>query len=149
MTKFVHPNIIARDWRALALFYAEAFDCVVLAPQRDLKGEWVDRLTGLAGAHIRGVHLRLPGYEGGQGPTLEIFQYDAEAPGDTPPAINRPGFAHIAFAVDDVRACVDRVIECGGGLLGEIVQAQIGERMLTVAYAHDIEGNIVEIQRWE
>ena len=42
---------------------------------RDLSGEWLDRATGLKNAHIKGIHLRLPGYGEG-GPTLEIFQYD-------------------------------------------------------------------------
>ena len=36
---------------------------------------WLDSATGINGAHLRGMHLRLPGY-GEHGPTLEIFQYD-------------------------------------------------------------------------
>lgn len=149
MMKYVHTNIVARDWRSLAQFYVDVFNCEVMAPERDLEGKWLDRLTGLKDAHIRGAHLRLPGYDDNQGPTLEVFQYDAMAPGDTLPAINRPGFAHIAFGVEDVRACVDRIFAHGGGLLGEIVEARVGERRLTVAYTRDMEGNIVEIQRWE
>ena len=147
--RFAHTNIIARDWRALAQFYVDVFGCQTLKPERDLTGEWVDRFTGLKDAHIRGAHLRLPGYADGEGPTLEIFQYDTVAPVDMPPAINRPGFAHIAFEVEDVRACVDNLLAHGGGLLGEIVEARIGERRLTGAYAQDIEGNMVEIQRWD
>ena len=58
--------------------------------------------TGIAGAHLRGIHLRLPGH-GDAGPTLEIFSYDqmAERP---PTAVNRPGFGHLAFSVEDVAA---------------------------------------------
>ena len=39
-----------------------------------------------------------------EGPTLEIFNYNIlkEKPGV---AINRPGFGHIAFVVDDVPGC--------------------------------------------
>ena len=146
--KFVHTNIVARDWRGLARFYGDVFGCEIVQPERDLKGEWLDMLTGLTGAHIRGAHLRLPGYEDGQGPTLEIFQYDTNAPANVP-AINEPGFAHIAFAVEDVGACVDEILSHGGGLLGEIVETKVGERTLNVAYARDIEGNFIEIQRWE
>lgn len=145
--KFVHTNIIARDWRALARFYVDVFGCEVLEPERDLTGEWVDRLTALADAHIQGAHLRLPGYGDG-GPTLEVFQYDVEEAADRP-AINGPGFAHIAFAVEDVCACVDEIIAHGGALLGGIVETKVGERLLTVAYTRDIEGNLIEIQRWE
>jgi hypothetical protein len=46
---------------------------------------------------LRGVHLRLPGYEE-NGPTLEVFSYNVLASrGQT--AANRPGFGHVAFAV--------------------------------------------------
>jgi len=145
--KFVHTNIVARDWRTLARFYVDVFSCEVLQPERDLKGEWLDRLTALPDAHIQGAHLRLPGYPDG-GPTLEVFQYGAEAAADRP-AIHRPGFAHIAFAVEDVAACADDILAHGGALLGEIVETKVGQRLLTVAYTRDIEGNLVEIQRWE
>lgn len=148
MIKYVHTNIIAKDWEALARFYVEVFGCRPLMPERDLTGKWLDRLTGINGTHIRGVHLALPGYEEGQGPTLEIFQYNTDT-GGTVPAIDRPGFAHIAFAVNDVQACVDDMIAHGGELLGEIAETQVGERILTVAYAKDIEGNLVEVQKWE
>lgn len=146
--KFVHTNIVARDWRALARFYTDVFECEILMPERDLSGEWLDRLTDLTDAHILGAHLRLPGYEDGEGPTLEVFQYRGEVPADMP-AINCPGVAHIAFAVEDVRACVDEIRAHGGTLLGEIVETRVGERLLTVAYTRDIEGNLVEVQRWE
>ena len=146
--KFVHTNIVARDWRVLAQFYVDVFGCEILMPQRDLAGEWLDRLTGLTGIHILGAHLRLPGYGDGKGPTLEVFQYNAAVPADRP-AINRPGFAHIAFAVEDVRACVDAIRVHGGSLLGDIVETKVGERLLSVAYTRDIEGNLVEVQRWE
>ncbi|NOY08145.1 MAG: VOC family protein [Spirochaetes bacterium] len=97
---YVHVNIIARDWKKLARFYEDVFGCIPLLPERDLSGEWLDRATGIKGAHIYGIHLRLPGYDkdhngGGKdngdgsagkpvdvhisGPTLEIFQYNTPA----------------------------------------------------------------------
>ena len=54
------------------------------------------------------MHLRLPGY-GDEGPTLEVFQYNRQMD-PSKPAANRPGFAHIAFAVDDVMAARDAVL---------------------------------------
>ena len=94
--KFVHTNLIAQDWKKLATFYEQVFGCMPVLPERDLAGQWLDDATRVPNARIRGVHLRLPGY-GDAGPTLEIFQYDREEerPGT---AVNRPGFAHIAFA---------------------------------------------------
>ena len=74
--RYVHTNLIAEDWRSLARFYQEVFGCVPVPPERDFQGEKLDAGTGLSGAHMRGVHLRLPGY-GETGPTLEILNYAA------------------------------------------------------------------------
>jgi len=146
--RYAHTNIVARDWRALADFYIRVFDCVPVPPERNLSGDWVDSLTSVEGAHIHGIHLRLPGY-GGEGPTLEIFQYDPECEGPSP-AINRPGLAHIAFAVDDVPAALDTVLDAGGSAVGETVTATItGAGSITLVYAADPEGNIIELQQWE
>jgi predicted enzyme related to lactoylglutathione lyase len=147
LAKFVHANIVAQDWQRLAQFYEKAFGCVPVPPERDLQGQWLDDGTGLPGAHIRGIHLRLPGY-GDDGPTLEIFQYNRQA-ARPETAINRPGFAHIAFAVDDVAAARASVVDAGGGTVGEVVSLQVpGAGTVDFAYVTDPEGNIVELQRW-
>jgi predicted enzyme related to lactoylglutathione lyase len=146
--RYVHTNLIARDWRALATFYQRVFGCTPVPPERELAGPWLDRATGLTGAQIHGIHLRLPGHGDG-GPTLELFQYDdtAEAPGNAAP--NRPGYGHVAFAVDDVRAAVEQIVASGGGMVGQVVTAEIpGAGTIEFAYATDPEGNIIEVQRW-
>src|SRR6476659_9245365 len=98
--RFVHTNLVGRDWKTLVRFYCNVFGCVLQGPDRDYSGEWLDRVTALQDAHLRGIHLLLPGY-GNNGPTLEIFSYDS-----TPPpslrTVNAPGFGHIAFSVDNV-----------------------------------------------
>lgn len=145
--KFGHVNVIARDWRALARFYEDVFGCKPVPPERDYRGRDLDAGTGLPGAHLTGVHLRLPGL-GPDGPTLEIYSYDEPAAGGAP-AINRPGFAHIAFAVDDVSRAREEVLDAGGGIVGEIVtlQTATGARV-TFCYLTDPEGNIIELQSW-
>jgi len=145
--RFVHVNLVAQDWKRLAEFYQEVFGCVPVPPERDLSGRWLDASTGIRDAHIRGVHLRLPGY-GDDGPTLELFQYDHQLQRPES-AANRPGLGHIAFAVDDVEAARDAVIAAGGGTLGETVSVKIpGAGPITFVYATDPEGNIVELQAW-
>jgi catechol 2,3-dioxygenase-like lactoylglutathione lyase family enzyme len=89
----------------------------------------------------------LPGY-GNAGPTLEIFQYDplAQRPDA---AVNRPGFGHIAFAVDDVGAAREDVLAAGGGVVGRLVSIQVpGAGTVTFAYVTDPEENVIELQRW-
>ena len=145
--RYVHTNLVAHDWRKLARFYEDVFGCRPIPPERELAGQWLDDATGIPDAEIRGVHLRLPGYVD-DGPTLEIFQYndEAERPATAP---NRPGFGHIAFAVDDVNAARDAVIAAGGGTVGDIVSVEIaGAGTITFMYATDPEGNIIELQEW-
>ncbi len=145
--RFAHVNIVARNWRRLAGFYTDVFGCQAVPPERDLRGEWIDAATGVSGVHIQGAHLRLPGC-GEAGPTLEIFQYDRTRPAQSP-AINRPGLAHIAFAVDNVPAALERIRAHGGSILGELVTTPIqGAGTITFAYARDPEDNIIEIQAW-
>jgi predicted enzyme related to lactoylglutathione lyase len=145
--RFVHTNLVAHDWRRLAQFYEEVFGCVPVPPERELKGERLEAVSGVPGAQIQGMHLRLPGC-GEAGPTLEIFAYQPQMERPAT-AANRPGFAHIAFAVDDVEAACKAVVAAGGGTVGPIMPLPVaGAGTVTVVYATDPEGNIVELQRW-
>jgi predicted enzyme related to lactoylglutathione lyase len=145
--RYVHTNIVAHDWKRLARFYEEVFGCTVVPPERNLSGPWLEKATGVPGAQIEGIQLRLPGH-GNEGPTLEIFQYSREE--ERPPtAINRPGLAHIAFLVEDVRAAKEAVMAAGGGVVGEIVLVPIPPSgTVEFVYLTDPEGNILELQRW-
>jgi predicted enzyme related to lactoylglutathione lyase len=145
--RFVHTNIVARDWRKLAQFYEQVFGCIPSPPERDLAGQWLEAATGVPEARIQGMHLRLPGY-GEAGPTLEIFQYNRHEE-EQSKAINRPGFAHIAFAVENVETARQAVKEAGGGEVGEAVTLDVaGAGKVTFVYLTDPEGNIIELQRW-
>ena len=145
--KYVHTNLITSDWRALADFYIEVFGCKPVYPERDLHGAWLDKLTTLKDAAIRGIHLRLPGYD--DGPTLEIFEYSPKAKKTDAKQINDAGFGHIAFLVDSVDEVLDRLIKAGGSALGEIIRRDYeGLGTLTVVYTRDLDGNFIEIQNW-
>jgi len=145
--KYAHTNLVARDWRALADFYVRLFGCVPAGPERDYAGQTLDAGTGLRGAHLTGQHLRLPGF-GEHGPTLEIFNYADLAAGPAP-AVNRPGYGHIAFGVDDVEGARAAVLAAGGSAVGEVVTltTATGGRV-TWCYVADPEGNAIELQSW-
>ena len=146
-TRYAHTNIIAGDWRRLAEFYQRVFDCEFVPPERKQIGKWLEDGTGVQGAALQGVHLRLPGH-GSSGPTLEIYSY--REMGEKPSALaNRKGFGHIAFAVDDVEATLDQIISCGGRAIGKVVSAEVpGAGTITFTYAADPEDNIIELQKW-
>jgi predicted enzyme related to lactoylglutathione lyase len=145
--RYVHTNLIARDWRKLAAFYESVFGCVRIPPERDYSGPVFDAGTGVSGARLTGMHLRMPG-TGDQGPTLEIFNYSQleDAPAPKP---NHPGFSHIAFAVESVPAARDEFLAAGGTPVGEVVTltTPTGAKV-TWCYVADPEGNIVELQHW-
>jgi glyoxylase I family protein len=145
--RYVHTNLIARDWRALAAFYQTLFGCVPVPPERDYTGPVFDAGTGVRGARLTGMHLRLPGNTL-DGPTLEIFNYSQleDAPA---PAVNRPGFAHIAFAVDSVDDARAQVLAAGGRPVGDVVTLTTTTgAQVRWCYVTDPEGNIVELQHW-
>lgn len=148
MIRYVHTNIIARDSEKLIHFYKEVLGCRSIGEKRDLKGEWLDRMTGLSNAHIVGEHLCLPGYDNDH-PTLEIFSYNTMNETKLH-QINQCGIAHLAFEVDNVEEILSKVIAAGGSSIGEVVHAEYEDgRQATFVYATDIEGNILELQSWK
>jgi len=145
--KYVHTNIVAKDWRKLAQFYIKVFGCKKVLPERNMKGKWLRNLTNIDGVHIKGIHLKLPGYD--NGPTLEIFSYNKPLVRKYPFQINDIGFAHIAFQVDDIREYIDLILKNGGSFYGEISETGIKDvGHLIVVYMRDPEENIIELQHW-
>ena len=145
--RYVHTNLIAQNWKKLARFYEQVFGCTPVPPQRALAGRWLEESTGVSDAEIEGIHLRLPGYDR-DGPTLEVFSYN-HAQERSSTATNRPGLAHIAFAVEDVDAAREAVVSAGGGVVGKTVEVEIaGAGTITFVYVTDPEGNVIELQRW-
>ncbi|WP_309712098.1 VOC family protein [Armatimonas sp.] len=146
--RYVHTNLIARDWRRLAAFYETLFGCIPVPPERDYSGPALDAGTGVPNATLRGVHLRLPGYDDDSGPTLEIYSYTPEENGPAP-KVNRPGFGHIAFEVASVTDAQRDVLANGGTPVGEIVTLTTATGAhVTWCYVTDPEGNIIELQSW-
>lgn len=146
--KYVHTNIITKDWKRLSDFYIKTFNCRLVPPVRNQSGDWLDKGTGVKDAHLRGVHLLLPGHGEG-GPTLEIYSY--EQLDDRPPVNpNSTGIGHLAFEVENVQTLLENLERNGGSRCGEISSRQIeGVGKITFIYARDPDGNIIELQHWE
>ena len=145
--KYAHTNLIAKNWRELARFYRQIFGCVPVPPERHYKGTEVERGTGIPHSQLDGAHLRLPGC-GDDGPTLEIFSYNILQE-QSATAVNRQGFGHIAFKVDDVIKARNEVLAAGGRSVGEIVTMQPATgAKVTWCYVTDPEGNVIELQSW-
>jgi hypothetical protein len=81
-------------------------------------------------------------------PLLEIFNYNIlkEKP-DV--AVNRPGFGHIAFVVDDVPSAREAVLAAGGRPVGKVVTLTTAAgSKVTWVNVTDPEGNVIELQSW-
>ena len=145
--RFAHTNIVSTNWRQLAEFYINTFDCKIIPPVRKQSGAWLAEGTGLENPKLEGAHLLLPGH-GEHGPTLEIYQYENIESQDlvTP---NQRGFGHIAFEVENVATVLKTIEQNGGKAFGKIttrVVEEVGE--ITFIYARDPEGNLIELQSW-
>ncbi len=146
--RFVHTNIVAKDWKRLSSFYIKVFNCKEKLPERNLSGNWLDQATGLENAKLAGIHLLLPGH-GASGPTLEIFTYEEASESELVMA-NYTGYTHVAFEVEDVEATLNNALNNGAKLLGKVTEKVIENvGALKFVYFRDPEGNIVEIQSWD
>lgn len=144
--KFAHTNLIAKDWKKLAQFYIDVFDCEPIYPEKKLSGEWIEKVTQIPDVEIKRIHLKLPA---SAETVLEIFEFNTYPKKSALPAINDYGFSHIAFEVEDVKSMLKKVIEHGGEAYGEIAEKHVpGVGTLEVVYTKDPEGNIVELMNW-
>jgi predicted enzyme related to lactoylglutathione lyase len=146
--KYVHTNIVAKNWKRLADFYINVFGCSIIPPIRNYKGKDLDSAVNIKDVRLEGVHLRLPGYNK-TGPTLEIYSYKP-AQSKQSRKVNTPGITHLAFEVSNVAKAYKKVIENGGKKIGEIITLIRSDgKKVTWCYVKDPEGNMIELQKWE
>ncbi|WP_225030023.1 VOC family protein [Xinfangfangia pollutisoli] len=141
--KLSHVSLTARDGAALSNFYRRVFGVVDLRPPRQLSPSVAGRGNGLAGVDIRSVWLGLPD---DPGPFLEILEY-ATGPDQGMPAVNAPGFGHLAFEVPDLEAACRSVLEAGGRMQGEVVDFGPPGAPCLIVYVRDPEGNVLELEQ--
>ena len=58
--KLVPTNLIAKDWKILSKYYCDVFGCKPTYPERDLSGEWLDKITEINS--YQNVMLKVGGY---------------------------------------------------------------------------------------
>lgn len=149
--RLAHVSITAKDMTGLREFYEKALGFVVSRPERGFSGDWLGKGTGVPGAGIKRVHLRLPD-AGEGGAHLELIEYSGATQDTSPPAADRAGLRHVAFetgSAEELARLRDRIIGNGGGDLGEISEKEIdGLGTVTFVYMTDPEGNIIELLNW-
>lgn len=139
--RFDQVKLAAQDIELMSRFYEEALGCRLIAPIAGFADEGLSAGIGAPGAQVRMAWLSFPGSSDGA-PLLELYQL-VDWSGEWP---YRSGQGHLAFEVEDVGSAVERVVDAGGSLLGEIVdwEAPSG-KMARFVFARDPEGNIIDL----
>jgi catechol 2,3-dioxygenase-like lactoylglutathione lyase family enzyme len=138
VTRFVHTGVVVDDLAAVAEFFTLlGLDC---GGPFTAEGPWVDRIVGLRDLRVEGVMVRTP--DGTDVLELVKFHAPPAEPDPQPAPPNRRGIRHLAFAVDDLNAVVDRVRAAGFDLVGEVVDY---EGMFLLCYVRGPEGLIIEL----
>ncbi|MEL6585658.1 MAG: VOC family protein [Pseudomonadota bacterium] len=141
--RLTHVNLTARNADRLAAFYRNSFGFSERRPPKRLSGEAVSRGNGLPNSDIRVVWLNV---NDGDGPSLEIMEY-SETVNRPKPAVNEPGYGHLAFEVRNLTESVENVLRFGGTLQGEVTNFGTAEAPILIVYVRDPEGNILELEQ--
>ncbi|RSN57121.1 glyoxalase [Amycolatopsis sp. WAC 04182] len=138
LKKLEHVGVVVHDLDAAKAF----FTALGLEPEGEasLKGDTVDRLTGLEGVRTDIAMLRPPDGHGG----VELIKYHTpEGPEADPRApMNTPGIRHFVFSVEDIDDVLERLRPHGGTLVGELVRYEDSYRL---CYVRGPEGIVVEL----
>jgi len=133
-----HVGVIVDDLAAAIAFFAALG--LEEAGAGTVEGRAVDRIVGLEGVVSDFAFMQTPDGHG----RLELIRFRSPAPEDGDPRApaNTPGLRHLAFAVDDIRAALERLQDHGGELVGEVVNYGDSYRL---CYVRGPEGLIVEL----
>lgn len=143
MSRLLHVNINAKDWKKVVAFYEDVFGCIQMPPQKKIDGDYAAGLTGLEGADIEGMTLVFP--DDKEGTQLEVFQYNMKDDSSSQ-AINLTGLGHIAIDVDDIDAVTEKLTKAGGSYVGKQIRRTYEDKPdLYIHYVRDCEGNIIEL----
>ena len=134
-----HFALTVSDMERSLAFYRDRFGLEVVS-DREVDGDYVEVITGVAGAHIRIVHLR------GYGVQVELLQYLRPAGAPRARPLPDAGSAHLCFVSDDLDADAASLREAGVSFRSPIVTTTSGpNRGGRGIYLEDPDGNVVEV----
>lgn len=112
-----------------------------LVSDREVDGDYVERITGVPGAHIRISHLS------GFGHNLELLEYKQPRGAGRARGLQDVGSAHLCFLTDDLDAECDRLRARGVMFRspGPVTTTSGPNRGGKGVYVEDPDGNAVEI----
>jgi len=143
-----HVGISVPDIDVARRFYLDLLGAEEISSAEWEPGnEWIDNIVGLPGSAARTFIARLKNTH------IEIFEYSQPRSSDQDPTrpVNRFGYTHIGFEVDDIQATYDRMVEAGLSFntapdLTTITTDENGTKHgFAATYGRDFFGNVFEI----
>ncbi|MEC3863280.1 VOC family protein [Mesobacterium sp. TK19101] len=141
--KLAHVSLTARDADKLSNFYKGVFGFVDRRPPKKLSGELFSRGNGLPDVGIYSIWLNFPA---DHKTFLEIMEYTKTINRGLP-AVNEPGYGHLAFSVLDLNKTTELVLQLGGSMQGEVTNFGTETTPHLIVYVRDPEGNILELDQ--
>jgi catechol 2,3-dioxygenase-like lactoylglutathione lyase family enzyme len=136
--RFDHIGVTVADLDAATAFFVGLG--LEVEGTASVKGEFVETVCGIPGAHCEIVMLRPP--DGGSRLELSRFVTPDHVPGSPTAMANELGLRNVSFEVGDLETAVQAVAAEGYGLVGGIGQYENSVRM---AYVRGPEGIIVSL----
>jgi catechol 2,3-dioxygenase-like lactoylglutathione lyase family enzyme len=134
-----HFALTVADVARAAAFYRN-FGLDVVS-DREVDGDYVEQITGLAGVRVRICHLS------GHGHNLELLEYKAPTGTENARELQDVGSAHVCFLTDDLDAECERLRELGVPFRspGPITTTSGPNTGGKGIYVEDPDGNAVEV----
>ncbi|KAA5971680.1 VOC family protein [Pantoea sp. M_9] len=134
-----HVGFSVRNIEESLFFWTQILGGELLR-QGKMSGPIIDEVTGARGADVRMALLELAGFK------IELLQYDNIKQPEEPSAPYIPGYAHLAFIVDDLDTLLRRVSEYGWKTPGKPQTILSGPMQGTrVVYLQSPDGQTLEL----
>jgi catechol 2,3-dioxygenase-like lactoylglutathione lyase family enzyme len=139
ITGIHHFALTVSDVGRAVAFYRN-FGLEVIA-DREVKGDYVERITGLPGVQVRICHLS------GHGHNLELLEYKAPAGARRARGLQDVGSAHVCFLTDDLDAECERLrgLDVPFRSPGPVTTTSGPNKGGKGIYVEDPDGNAVEV----
>jgi catechol 2,3-dioxygenase-like lactoylglutathione lyase family enzyme len=129
-------GIVVDDLGAAIDFFQELG--LELEGRATIEGEWVGRVTGLAGQRVEIAMMRTP--DGHSRLELSRFLAPSVVADHRNAPVNALGYLRVMFAVDDIGETLSRLRKRGAQLVGEVVRYQDSYRL---CYIRGPEGILI------
>ena len=94
--KVNHVSITVKDLDQMVAFFRDVFGLTSIWPTYEYKGQKIDKITGMPGAHLRVTKVEVGNF------ILEFIQYLSPPGRELRGNTNDIGYPHIGFEVDDI-----------------------------------------------